>query len=106
MARRRIEDERYAYFAEASIVFLDEADATFRGYETDDQILGRPRDDDLRLTGVLRREIERLEPQQVYLPLGVGGHVDHQLCRDVGLALLNDGRRWVMPGPEYAGIVR
>ena len=36
----------------------------------------------------LRREIDRLEPQKVYLPLGVGNHVDHQLCRDVGVRLL------------------
>ena len=54
---------------------------------------------------LLRREIARLEPQKVYLPLGVGGHVDHQLCRDVGVGLLREGRRWVMPGPDYAGIV-
>ena len=46
MARRRIEDERFAYFAEASIVFLDLPDAVFRGYEGDDQLLGAPRDDD------------------------------------------------------------
>jgi len=51
------------------------------------------------------REIARLEPQKVYLPLGVGDHVDHQLVREVGVALLELGRRWVMPGPEYAGIV-
>ena len=37
---------------------------------------------------LLRQEIARLEPQKVYLPLGVGGHVDHQLCREVGVALL------------------
>ena len=42
MARRRIEDERYAYFAEAGIVFLDLPDAVFRGYEGDDQLLGTP----------------------------------------------------------------
>ena len=30
----------------------------------------------------------RLEPQHVYVPAGVGGHVDHRLCRDAGLALL------------------
>ena len=35
----------------------------------------------------------------------IGNHVDHQLCRDVGVRLLGEGRRWVMPGPEYAGIV-
>lgn len=103
MARRRMEDERYAYFAEASIVFLDLPDAVFRGYEGDDQLLGTPRPDDAAPYEVLRAEIARLEPQTVYVPLGVGGHVDHQLCRDAGIGLLAEARRWVMPGPEYAG---
>ena len=40
MARRRLEDERFAYFAEASIVFLDLPDAVFRGYEGDEELLG------------------------------------------------------------------
>jgi LmbE family N-acetylglucosaminyl deacetylase len=105
IARRRLEDERYAYFAEASIVFLDLPDAVFRGYEGDDQLLGTPRDDDTEVVEVLRREIDRLEPQQVYLPLGVGGHVDHQLCRRAGVELLRSAGRWVMPGPDYAGTV-
>ena len=105
MARRRLEDERFAYFAEASVVFLDLPDAVFRGYESDAQLLGGPRADDTVPFELLRQEIARLEPQKVYLPLGVGGHVDHQLCRDVGLGLLNESRRWVMPGPEYAGMV-
>jgi LmbE family N-acetylglucosaminyl deacetylase len=105
MARRRVEDERYAYFAEASVVFLDLPDAVFRGYEGDDQLLGTPRDGDTELFGLLRREIDRLEPQQVYLPLGVGGHVDHQLCRQAGVEMLAEGQRWVMPGPEYAGTI-
>ena len=86
MARRRLEDERFALFAEVSIVFLDLPDAVFRGYEGDDQLLGAPRADDTAPYDLLRREIARLEPQKVYLPLGVGGHVDHQLCRDVGPA--------------------
>ena len=103
MARRRLEDERFAYFAEASIVFLDLPDAVFRGYEGDDELLGTPRADDDAPFELLRREIARLEPQKVYLPLGVGGHVDHQLCREVGVRLLQEGRRWVMPGPDYAG---
>ena len=105
MARRRLEDERFAYFAEASIVFLDLPDAVFRGYEGDEELLGMPRADDDAPFELLRQEIARLEPQKVYVPLGVGGHVDHQLCREVGIRLLQEGRRWVMPGPDYAGIV-
>jgi len=105
MAQRRLEDERYAYFAEASVVFLDLADAVFRGYEGDEELLGSPREDDPSPVEIIRREIVRLEPQEVYFPLGVGNHVDHQLCREAGLALLQEGRRWVMPGPDWAGRV-
>ena len=105
IARRRMEDERFSYFAEASIVFLDQPDAVFRGYQGDAELLGQPRADDVQLGQLIRREIERLEPQKVYLPLGVGGHVDHRICRQVGIDLLSLGQRWVMPGPEYAGTV-
>lgn len=105
MARRRLEDERFAAFAEASVLWLDLPDAVFRGYEGDDQLLGLPREDDAPPVDLLRREIARLEPQRVYLPLGIGGHVDHQLARDAGIALLHDARRWVMPGPDYAGMI-
>jgi LmbE family N-acetylglucosaminyl deacetylase len=105
MATRRLEDERYALFAEASLVFLDLPDAVFRGYEGDDELLGSPRDDDDAPIDFVRREIARLEPQKVYLPLGVGDHVDHQLMRRVGMAILGEGRAWIMPGPDWAGTV-
>ncbi len=103
MATRRLEDERYAAFAEVSMIWLDLPDAVFRGYEGDDQLLGAPRDDDPAPVDALRRELARLEPQRVYLPLGIGGHVDHQLARNAGLALLHDARRWVMPGVDWTG---
>ena len=102
MAQRRLEDERYAAFAEVSFVWLDLPDAVFRGYEGDDQLLGSPRADDPAPVDLLRREIARLEPSRLYLPLGIGGHVDHQLARDAGIALLRDARAWVMPGPDYS----
>ena len=105
VAQRRVEDERYAFFAEVSVVFLDLADAVFRGYEGDDQLLGPVRPDDDAPVSILRREIARLEPQTVYVPLAVGNHVDHQLCRDAGVALLAEPRTWVMPGPTWAGKV-
>jgi LmbE family N-acetylglucosaminyl deacetylase len=104
-AARRLEDERFALFAEASVVFLDQPDAVYRGYEGDAQLLGIPRPDDIAPVDLLRREINRLEPQRVYLPLGVGNHVDHQLMREVGLALLEEEPSWVMPGPDWAGRV-
>src|SRR6478736_9505483 len=105
VAARRLEDERYALFAEGSIVWLDLPDAVYRGYDGDAELLGEPRDDDDPVYEALRREINRLEPQKVYLPLAVGNHVDHQLCRDAGIRLLAESRKWVMPGPEYTGIV-
>ncbi len=104
-AVRRLEEERYAYFSEASVIFLDLPDAVYRGYEGDSQLLGAPRGDDPAPIDLLRSEIERLEPQMVYFPLAIGGHVDHQLCRDVGVTLLGEGRRWVMPGPGFVGRV-
>jgi LmbE family N-acetylglucosaminyl deacetylase len=103
MAVRKAEEERFAYLMEASVIFLDLPDAVYRGYDGDEQLLGEVRDRDEAPYEVLRREILRLEPQMVYFPLGIGGHVDHQLCRDVGLALLSEGRRWVMPGPNLIG---
>jgi LmbE family N-acetylglucosaminyl deacetylase len=100
---RKAEDERWAYFIEAGLVDLDLPDAAHRGYESDEALLGRPLADDEPPTDILRREIMRLEPQHVYVPLGVGGHVDHRLCRDAALALLSEGPSWVMPAPSLAG---
>lgn len=102
---RRAEDERYAWFMEVSLIDLGLPDASFRGYVGDDRLLGGPRDDDAAPVPLLRREILRLEPQQVYFPLGVGGHVDHVLCRDVALALLEEPRGWVMPAPDLVGLL-
>jgi LmbE family N-acetylglucosaminyl deacetylase len=105
VAVRKIEDERYAYHAEASIVWMDLPDASFRGYEGDAELLGPPRPDDEPPYEAIRREILRLEPQLVYVPLGLGGHVDHVHSRNVGLAMLNTTRRWIMPGPDMVGRV-
>ncbi len=100
---RKAEDERWAYFIEAALVDLDLPDASHRGYAGDDALLGHPTLDDEPPTDILRREILRLEPQQVYFPLGIGGHVDHRLCRDAGLAMLADSPAWVMPAPDMIG---
>ncbi len=105
MATRRLEDERFAFYAEAAVIFLDLPDAVFRGYEGDAELLGAPRDDDPAPYELLRTEIARLEPQKVYFPLAIGGHVDHRLTREAGLELLREPRAWIMPGPDWAGAV-
>ncbi|MFV2064131.1 MAG: PIG-L family deacetylase, partial [Chloroflexota bacterium] len=99
---RKVEDERYAYFSESAIVDLDLPDAVYRGYEGDEELLGLPHEGDEPPVEILRQEILRLEPQQVYFPLAVGGHVDHRLCRDAALSLLIDDKAWVMPAPDMA----
>ena len=100
---RKAEDERYAYFVEAAVVHLDLPDAVHRGYEGDDQLLGEPAADDPVPVDILRTEILRLEPQHVYVPMGIGSHVDHRLCRDAVLAMLVDEAAWVMPAPGLTG---
>src|SRR4051812_49402976 len=70
-ATRKLEEERYAFFSESSVIFLDLPDAVYRGYEGDDQLLGELRDDDEAPYELLRSEILRLEPQVVYFPLAV-----------------------------------
>ena len=102
---RKAEDERFAWFMETSVVQLDLPDAVYRGYEGDEELLGTVRDDDGAPYDILRQEIMRLEPQMVYFPLAVGNHVDHQLCREVGLGMLAERRRWVMPAQELPGRV-
>lgn len=102
MAQRKVEDEYYALFSEAAVVFLDLPDAVFRGYEGDDELLGSVRPGDAAPITLLEQEITRLEPQHVYFPLGIGSHVDHQLARKVGAALLAEPRKWEMPGPDWA----
>jgi LmbE family N-acetylglucosaminyl deacetylase len=105
VTRRKAEDERFAYFIEAALVDLGLPDAIHRGYDSEAALLGPPVDEDEPPIDLLRREILRLEPQQVYVPMAVGGHVDHRLCRDAVLALLTEDEAWVMPGPDLAGVV-
>ena len=93
MAVRRAEDESFARFVGASVVFLNRPDAVFRGYQGDAELLGEPRRDDQPPIDGLRAALAGLSPaglgpNALYLPLGIGGHVDHRLARRAGVALL------------------
>jgi LmbE family N-acetylglucosaminyl deacetylase len=92
MAERREEDDRYARSVGARIIFLNLPDAVFRGYEGEAQLMGTPRSDDPPPIDALARELGALRPRHVYVPLGVGNHVDHQLTRAAGIALLGGAR--------------
>jgi LmbE family N-acetylglucosaminyl deacetylase len=101
MASRRQEDAAYAAFVGAGLRSLELPDAVFRDYEGDVQLFGSLRPDDPPPVEALRSEIARLRPKQVYLPLAIGNHVDHQAVRNAGLALLEPG----VGGPEDLDLV-
>ena len=95
MAVRRSEDEAYARFIGASIAFVNLPDAVFRGYESDAQLMGKPRPDDPAPIAELRAALAKLQVERLYLPLSVGGHVDHRQTRRAAIALL------AAPGSPY-----
>ena len=91
MAVRRAEDESFARFAGASVVFFNLPDAVFRGYAGDEQLMGQPHPDDRAPVEELRAALAKLQPERpdrLYVPLSVGGHVDHRLTRRAAIALL------------------
>ena len=90
MAVRRAEDEAYARFVGASIAFVNLPDAVFRDYQGDAQLMGRPRPDDPAPVEELRRALAEMRPASLYLPLSIGGHVDHRQARRAGVALLSE----------------
>jgi LmbE family N-acetylglucosaminyl deacetylase len=100
MAVRRAEDESFARFVGASVIFLGLPDAVFRGYEGDPELLGEPRPDDRPPVAELRRAIVALEPEALYLPFSIGGHVDHRQARRAATALLAE------PGSPLGGRAR
>ncbi len=95
MAVRRAEDESFARFVGASVVFLNLPDAVFRGYEGDAELLGEPRPDDPVPVEELRAALAGLAPDALYLPFAIGGHVDHRGARRAAMALLAE------PGSPY-----
>jgi LmbE family N-acetylglucosaminyl deacetylase len=90
MAVRRAEDEAYARFVGASISFFDLPDAVFRGYRGDAELTGPPRPNDPAPVAELRGALARLQPETLYLPFSVGGHVDHRQARRAAIALLSE----------------
>ncbi|HEX6121860.1 MAG TPA: hypothetical protein VFY89_01805, partial [Ktedonobacterales bacterium] len=73
---------------EADVLWLDDVDAMYRGapatYQSEESLFGQVSAADLaldeQLAGVFLNIHERAPLAALYAPLGVGHHVDHQLC--------------------------
>ncbi|HEX5546369.1 MAG TPA: PIG-L family deacetylase [Ktedonobacterales bacterium] len=86
--QRRSEDQAAVGSLGADVLRLDYLDAIFRGdpayYQGDDALFGSVNPADLSLDeelgGVFLAIYERAPLAALYAPLGVGHHVDHQLC--------------------------
>lgn len=85
---RRAEDAAAAEQLGADTLWLDYLDALYRGtpplYQSEDSLFGEVNAGDLsldeELAALLMNIHERAPLAVIYAPLGIGHHVDHQLC--------------------------
>lgn len=99
VAARRREDKEAMSTLGADVLWLDYLDAIYRGnppsYQNDEALFGQiaPNDFSLdeELGAVLLKVYERAPLATFYVPLGVGHHVDHQLCSSAGDRLAQQG---------------
>jgi LmbE family N-acetylglucosaminyl deacetylase len=97
-ARRR-EDKEALSTLGADAFWLDYLDAIYRGnppsYQSDEALFGQIAQDDYNLDeqlGAFLLEVYQRAPMATYyVPLGVGHHVDHQLCCSAGDRLAQQG---------------
>jgi LmbE family N-acetylglucosaminyl deacetylase len=86
--RRRAEDAAAAEILGVNVLWLDYLDAIYRGsppfYQSEEALFGPVNVGDLSLdedlAGVFLITHERAPLASLYAPLGIGHHVDHQLC--------------------------
>lgn len=97
-ARRREDAEAISTLG-ADVFWLDHLDAIYRGnppyYQNNEALFGQIDQNDFTIDealGAFLLEVYRCAPQATfYVPLGVGHHVDHQLCCSAGDRLVQQG---------------
>lgn len=94
---RRAEDAAAARALGCDIRWLGLPDAIYRGdrYKSDSELFGSLRNEEMDLAAHLAEEIVHLpewrEGTRVFVPLGIGAHVDHQLVFEAGRHLAARG---------------
>jgi LmbE family N-acetylglucosaminyl deacetylase len=94
---RRTEDAEAAQALGSSLRWLGLPDAIYRGdrYRSDPELFGVLKGEELELAAHLAEEIRQLpewrDGTRVFVPLGVGSHVDHQLVFEAGRHLASEG---------------
>jgi len=97
LAVRRAEDAAAARALGCGVRWLGLPDAIYRGdrYRSDSELFGTLRPEELELAAHLAEEIGQLpewrDGTRVFVPLGVGAHVDHQLVFEAGRQLAAKG---------------
>ncbi|QPQ55388.1 PIG-L family deacetylase [Allosphingosinicella flava] len=94
---RRQEDIEAAAVLGCALRWLGLPDAIYRGdrYKRDEELFGELSDEELALADHLVEELEGLpewrRDSMVFVPLGIGAHVDHQILFETGALLAARG---------------
>jgi LmbE family N-acetylglucosaminyl deacetylase len=88
MGARGLEDAAFAAAVGAKLLRANEPDAVFRGYESHEALGQEPRPGDPPPVASLVAALDATEAEVAYIPLSVGGHVDHRLVHRAGVAVL------------------
>lgn len=95
IAARREEDIAAAERLGAAVRHLDIGDCVYRTvdgsalYPSEESLFGEIQPDDPAISALEKMSLPNSAPLTVYIPLGVGHHVDHQIVRNWGLGLLD-----------------
>jgi LmbE family N-acetylglucosaminyl deacetylase len=92
MEERAREDRAYAAALDARVVGVGLPDAVFRGYEGEAALMGEARSDDPAPASAMAELLHTVKPEVAYVPLSIGGHVDHRQVFHAGASELGGGR--------------
>jgi LmbE family N-acetylglucosaminyl deacetylase len=109
LAARRAEDAAAAAVMGCEVRWLGLPDAIYRGerYACDDELYGRLHEEEAALAEHLAEELMHLPEWRpgnlVFVPVGAGSHVDHQLVFETGRVLARRGATvWAYEDSPYA----